>query len=522
MWLDRGFAWLFGFNHEESIRCFEKSLDFDESCVMSYWGIAHAIGPNYNKVWDFFRYKEKVMALEKANEALNNAKKYYGNSSDVERAMIDALAERFPTDPNIKDYSPWNNAFSDSMRKVYNSYPNDLEVTAFFAEALINRTPWQLWDLKNRTPAEGASTIEAQNILEKAFASSQKAWEHPGLLHMYIHLMEMSPNPEKALLHGDKLVNLVPDSGHLVHMATHIDVLCGDYQNVVSRNHQATEVDKKFVNYAGAENFYTVYRVHNLHFKIYGAMFLAQPTPALSAANQLKEILPEKVVRLIPELFEAFIPMNLHVMVRFGKWQEILLEEFPEDKELYSFTTTMLHYAKAIALANIGEKRDAKRELRNFIIAKDKVQEDRNVFNNSCADVLNVAEQMVLGEVFYKSGEIEKGLDHLRQSVKLDDELLYDEPWGWMQPTRHALGALLMDAKKFNEAEAVYRADLGLDHTLPRACQHPRNVWSLHGLNECLDKRGESIEKIHIQQLLDQALTRAEVSIKSSCYCRSE
>ena len=522
IWLDRGFSWLFGFNHEEAIVCFERSLASDETCVMAYWGIAHAIGPNYNKVWEFFTYKEKVNALKQAHEALDNGKKYYKNTTDVERAMIDALAERFPTDPNIEDYSPWNDAFSECMRSVYSSFPNDLEVTAIFAEALINRTPWQLWDLKNRIPAEGASTQEAQEILERAFNLFPKAWEHPGLLHMYIHLMEMSPTPEKALLHGDKLVDLVPDSGHLVHMATHIDVLCGDYQNVVSRNHKATEVDKKFVKYAGEENFYTVYRVHNLHFKIYGAMFLAQPTPALSAALQLKQILPEKVVRMIPELFEAFIPMNLHVMIRFGQWDEILSEEFPIDKELYSFTTAMLHYARAISLANIAKNQEAESELEKFIMAKDKVQEDRNVFNNSCADVLNVAEQMVLGEVHYKSGNVEQGLEHLRHAVRIDDELLYDEPWGWMQPTRHALGALLMDSQKFDEAEEVYRADLGLDQTLPRACQHPRNVWSLHGLNECLQIRGETTEKNHIQQLLDQALVRAEVVIKSSCYCRSK
>ena len=304
-------------------------------------------------------------------------------------------------------------------------------------------------------------------------------------------------------------------------MATHIDVLCGDYQNVVSRNHRATEVDKKFVEYAGSKNFYTVYRVHNLHFKIYGAMFLAQPTPALLAAAALKETLPEHVVRQIPELFEAFVPMNLHVLIRFGRWQEILLEQFPEDLELYSFTNAMLRYSRSIALANLGKLSAAKTEKDLFLLAKNAVQEDRNVFNNTCADVLNVAEQMVLGELEYKSGNTTKGLEHLKAAVKIDDELLYDEPWGWMQPTRHALGALLMDAQLYDEAEEVYRADLGLDQTLPRACQHPRNVWSLHGLDECLRRRGETAERTHITLLLDQAVVRAEVPIKSSCFCRS-
>ena len=520
-WLNRGFAWLFGFNHEEAIVCFEKALNLDKTCVIANWGIAHAIGPNYNKVWEFFTYKEKISALERAHKALSEAKVHYKNATEVERAMVNALAERFPTDPNIEDFAPWNDAFSNAMRKVYKAFPDDLEVTTIFAEALINRTPWKLWDLKNRIPVEGASTEEAQKILERAFSSDPEAWDHPGLLHMYIHLMEMSPTPEKALVHGDKLVDLVPDSGHLVHMATHIDVLCGDYQNVVSRNHRATEVDKKFVEYAGSKNFYTVYRVHNLHFKIYGAMFLAQPTPALSAAAALKETLPENVVRQIPELFEAFIPMNLHVLIRFGRWNEILLEKFPDDLELYSFTNAMLRYSRAIALANLGKLSAAKTEKDLFLTAKNAVQEDRNVFNNSCADVLNVAEQMVLGELEYKSGNTQKGLDHLKAAVQIDDELLYDEPWGWMQPTRHALGALLMDSQLYDEAEKVYRADLGLDQTLPRACQHPRNVWSLHGLDECLRRRGETAERTHITLLLDQAIVRAEVPIKSSCFCRS-
>ena len=202
-WLNRGFAWLFGFNHEEAIVCFEKALNLDKTCVIANWGIAHAIGPNYNKVWEFFTYKEKISALERAHKALSEAKVHYKNVTEVERAMVNALAERFPTDPNIEDFAPWNDAFSNAMRKVYKAFPGDLEVTTIFAEALINRTPWKLWDLKNRIPAEGASTEEAQEILERAFSFNPEAWDHPGLLHMYIHLMEMSPTPEKALIHGD-------------------------------------------------------------------------------------------------------------------------------------------------------------------------------------------------------------------------------------------------------------------------------------------------------------------------------
>ncbi len=521
-WFDRGLVWMYGFNHEEAIVCFERVLAADPSCVIARWGIAHALGPNYNKGWEFFSPAERVLVLSRAHQALADANAHRARATPMERAMVDALVHRFPTDPTIEDYGPWNDAFAAAMRKVHAAFADDLDVVAIFAEALMNRTPWKLWDLKRRTPADGASTAEAQTVLERAFATDPHAWNHPGLLHMYIHLMEMSPTPERALPHGDRLVDLVPDSGHLVHMATHIDVLCGDYQNVVWRNQRAVEVDQKFFAHAGGENFYTIYRIHNLHFNIYGAMFLARPTAALAAADALRAALPEPVVRFLPQLFEAFVAMKLHVLIRFGRWVDVLDEVFPTDADLYSYTTATLRYARTVALANLGRITEAKAEQDAFYGAMATVQEDRMVFNNPCSAVLEVAEQMMLGEVAYKSGYTDAGLEHLRQSVRLDDELLYDEPWGWMQPTRHALGALLMDAKQFEEAESTYRADLGLDDTLPRPCQHPRNVWSLHGLDECLKRRGETLERRHIQLLLDQALARAEVPVRSSCYCRSK
>lgn len=521
IWFNRGLVWLYGFNHEEAIACFDTAIAVDPDCVMAHWGIAHAIGPNYNKQWEFFASDEKVAALEKVHTSLTHARAATDVATPVERAMLKALADRFPTDPAIEDYGPWNDAFATAMREVHAAFPDDLDVAAIFAEALMNRTPWQLWDLSAGTPADGASTAEAQAVLEQAFATRAEAWDHPGLLHFYIHLMEMSPTPEKALPHGDRLVDLVPDSGHLVHMATHIDVLCGDYQNVVWRNRRAAEVDRKFFVHAGAENFYTIYRIHNLHFVIYGAMFLARPTEALNAARQLAEALPEPVVRFLPEFFEAFVGMKLHVLVRFGRWEDILAEPLPEDAELYSFTTALLRYARGVALANLGRIAEAEAEAAAFAVARDAVQEDRMMFNNPCSAVLKVAEAMLRGELAYKAGRIKEGLEHLRASVRLDDGLLYDEPWGWMQPTRHALGALLMDAGQFEEAERVYRADLGLDETLPRPCQHPRNVWSLHGLEECLRRRGEATERRHIRLALDQALARAEVPIRASCYCRS-
>ncbi|SMO95750.1 Tetratricopeptide repeat-containing protein [Thalassovita litoralis] len=289
---------------------------------------------------------------------------------------------------------------------------------------------------------------------------------------------------------------------------------------MVARNREAARVDRAYFDYAGGQNFYTVYRIHNLHFQIYGAMFLGRPSDAFEGAQALVETLPEPVVRYLPELFEAFVPMRLHILIRFGRWSCILKEQFPQDAALYSFSTALLHYARTVALANLKRHTEAKESARLFAQACDNVQPERMMFNNPCTEILKVAEAMMLGELHYKSGHVEQGLENLRRAVTLDDGLLYDEPWGWMQPTRHALGALLMDAGRYEEAENVYRADLGLDGSLPRPCRHPGNVWSLHGLSECLSRRGEMVENLHVRQQLDKALARAEVSITASCACR--
>ncbi|MCQ8876247.1 tetratricopeptide repeat protein [Mesorhizobium sp. LMG17149] len=519
IWFDRGLIWQYGFNHEEAIACYERVLEVAPTNVMARWGIAHCLGPNYNKLWTSFGPEERIVALTRAHVLLAEACDL--PAIEVERALLDALTSRFPTDPKITDYGPWNDDFAAAMRTVYERFPDDLDVTAIFVEALINRTPWALWDTRTGQPAAGTSTEEARAALDRAFTTQPVAWGHPGLLHFYIHLMEMSSTPEKALPHADRLERLVPDSGHLVHMATHIDVLCGDYHKVVMRNRQAARVDRSYFAHAGGKNFYTVYRIHNLHFQIYGAMFLGRPSDAFEAARALAENLPEPVVRYMPEMFEAFAPMKLHVLIRFGRWSCILEEAFPDDAELYSFSTVLLHYARTVALANLGKIPQAEESASLFAAARDAVQPERMLFNNPCADILEVAEAMMLGELYYKSGRLHEGLDFLRRAVGLDDNLLYDEPWGWMQPTRHALGALLMDAERYGEAEAVYRADLGLDATLPRPCQHPRNVWSLHGLLECLSRRGDALEISDVRQQLDQALAHAEVPIMASCACRS-
>jgi tetratricopeptide (TPR) repeat protein len=522
LWFNRGLAWTYAYNHEEAIACFQKALASDPRCAMAHWGIAYCIGPNYNKPWDTFEEDEKPDCIALAQASIKAATALLDQVTSVERALIEAIPARYPASSDIEDFSPWNDAFADAMRKVYAINRHDVDVCALFAEAIMNRTPWQLWDLPMGKPAEGANTLEAIEVLDRAFDTLPGAWEHAGLLHMYIHLMEMSPHPERALRHGDALSTLIPDAGHLLHMPTHVDVLCGDYMNVVLRNNAAIVADRKFLEREGPDNFYSVYRAHNYHFKIYGAMFLGQPTAALEAAEELISTLPTESLRPMADWFEGFIPMKQHVLIRFGRWQDILDQALPEDEELYSVTLAMMRYARTVALANTQRIGEALSERDRFYEARDRVPESRMLFNNTCRDILKVAEQMMLGELAYHMGEHETAFANLRKSVEIDDNLPYDEPWGWMQPTRHALGALLLEQGQAEEAEAVYRADLGLDATLSRACQHPGNVWSLHGLHECLTRRGETVEAEHIKLQLDKAAARAEVPIKASCYCRQK
>ena len=525
-WFDRGLAWCYGFNHEEADRCFRLAAEADPGCAMAQWGVAYAIGPNYNKDWEAFDEEELRQAFATARAALDRASELAGPATPVERALIEALAARHPSAQPPEDCAVLSDAYADAMRAVYERFGDDLDVASLFAEALIGRTPWQLWSLDTGEPAEGADTDEAIAVLEAAMATAERsgAGPHPGLLHMYVHAMEMSPTPERALPAADRLRDLVPDAGHLQHMPTHIDVLCGNYRDVVAWNERAIAADRVYVEHRGPVNFYTLYRCHNLHFKVYGAMFLGRQEAALEAAAELQAALPEELLRVeqppMADLLEGFVAMRLHVLVRFGMWEELINQPFPADPDLYLTTTAMLHYARGVAQAATGDLDGADRERERLAAATARVPDTRYLFNNTCLDLLAVASAMLDGEIEYRRGNHDLAFEHLRRAVDLDDHLPYDEPWGWMQPTRHALGALLLEQNRVEEAEAVYRADLGIDGTLARACQHPDNVWSLHGFHECLVRLGRLDEAAIVEPRLRMAQALATVPVRSSCYCR--
>lgn len=525
-WFDRGLMWCYSFNYEAAASCFRQMLTFDAHCAMAHWGIAYAVGPYYNKQWHQFDPVDLASTLLECHMQTHHALEKITNASPVEQALIRALAHRYQAAEVGSDLALWNDHYADAMRYVYSDFADDPDVSTLFVDAMMNRTPWALWDIHSGKPEQGADTLECMRVLESSIQKYQSSTgaEHAGLLHLYIHVLEMSPYPEKALPAADGLRHLVPDAAHLRHMSTHIDVQCGDYYNTVASNSAAIRADDKYLKHAGKLNFNALSRAHNCHFKLYGAMLLGQYQSAMAAANDLVETIPEALLRVdsppMADWLEGYVAMKVHALIRFGQWQVIIDTPFPQDRDLYCTTTAMLHYAQTLAHAVLANIDEAQAALQQFTQAVEKVPYSRKIFNNHCRDTLAVAAEMAHGEVEYRKANFEQAFEHLRAAVSLADSLPYDEPWGWMQPARHALGALLLEQGRLDEAEHVYRTDLGLNDELVRACQHRDNVWSLHGLHECLRRQAKQTEASMIAPRLAVAVARADVPIKASCLCR--
>lgn len=530
IWFNRGLNWCYAFHHKEAIRCFEKTVELDPDCAMGYWGIAYATGPYYNIPWDKMSPSGRPIALATCYQNVQKATQVAanGDATAVEKALCGALSRRFQASSadDFEVLSLWDDDYANAMREVYRAFAEDDDVCALAAEALMVRTPWKLWDLQNRVPAEGTDTLEAIEIIETALARIERnnSAQHAGLLHFYIHIMEMSPEPERALDVSDTLRPLVQGSGHLIHMPSHIYVLCGEYEKTIASNIEAAAADEKYLEYDGALGIYYVYLLHNMHFQVYGAFFSGQYEPAIRAAKQMQAtVRPEYLLAdhaFLVNYLEAFYGMKAHVLIRFGKWPEILDEPLPEDQQMFCVTYAVWQYAKGIAhavLGNIDEALEQQRLLRSAVSA---LPADRIVFQNDTRDILAVAGPMLAGELEYRRGNYDVAFANLRKAVDLYDSLNYSEPWSWMMPPRHALGALLLEKGDVEEATAVYRADLGLDDTLVRPSQHPNNIWSLVGYAECCERRGDENALNAIRPELDKARKVADASITVSCFCR--
>ncbi|KAL4938203.1 hypothetical protein BDV06DRAFT_201440 [Aspergillus oleicola] len=532
-WFNRGLTWVYTFNHAEAVKCFSQAIARDESCAIAHWGLAYALGPNYNYAWEFFgenlaeTVRRTYEASQRALELSQGSDR--GNvATPVEKALIRALTNRFPDSEPVdvmEQYAKQNRAYADAMEKVYDEFgESDLDVAALYADSIMSLTPWKLWDLKTGKPNPGTRTLDAKNVLEKALRHPD-AHKHPGLLHFYIHLVEMSPTPELGLLAADHLRELVPESGHANHMPSHLDVLVGDYRAAIRANQRATIADEKYLALVGGMNFYSNYRMHNYHTLIYAAMFAGQKAVALDAVERMEKTLPKELLTQLADFVEVYMSVRPHVMIRFGLWDEIIDDEtlpIPQDKQLYCMTTAMSYYAKGIAHAATGNIEQAKKYRTLYNHAASSVPETRLDFPNKCVDILGVASSMLDGEISYREADYDSAFKSLSHAIDLDDNLGYSEPWSWMQPARHAYAALLLEQNHVEEALAVYKTDLGLDKSVLRARQHLGNVWALQGYFECLTRLGRSEEAAVVEPQLKVARAAADVEVRSSCFCRRD
>jgi tetratricopeptide (TPR) repeat protein len=494
-WFDRGLALCFGFNHAEAVVCFERAAQADPGCAMAYWGKAYALGPNYNDAAPL------DAAMEAAYGAHQRAVQELDDETEAERALVIALGSRQAINaPN--DRSGLDRAYADAMRRAHELFPDDADVAALTAEAVMQLRPWGLWSSEGVAAPE---TPQIRAILEPAL----ERWpEHPALCHLYIHTMEAGPEVERAIPAARRLEGLTPGLGHLVHMPSHIYVWTGHYADVIRTNVEAVRVDDLFADDRGRANFYTAYRVHNYHFVAYGAMWDGQRELALHYARAIPGEIPAELIEGVPDIFEIFVATPYHVMVRFGMWEELLAEPEPTLPSVVA----VWRYARGVAFASLGRVDEAERERAAFLTARQAVPESRLLFQNKVHDVLAVADKVLEGEIAYRKGEHDRAFALLREAVVLDEGLNYDEPWGWMEPVRHALGALLTEQRRYDEALAVYAENLE---------RYPENGWALHGTAECLRGLGRSAEAARVQERFEAAWERSDTVIPGSCFCKT-
>lgn len=524
LWFDRGLAWCYGFNFEEAVRCFQRAVVEDPECAIAHWGIAFASGPNYNKAWPLFDAADYAAATELSLRALAEADAHIDRATPVERALITALPARYAPGLGPDERAQLNLAYAEAMRPAYEAHPDDLDVAALFVEALMCVSPRRLWHMATGEPI-GYGTVEARSILERAMDTAAGR-AHPAINHLYIHLMEMSPFPEVASRASSRLRGSMPDAGHMAHMSTHIDNACGDYRRSVDSGTDAIAANDRYLATVDDWSFYHVYRAHDTYVKVYAAMMLGSFDEAWEASQKLFDCLPTEMLRVtsppMADWVESHVATYAHVLIRFGRWDQIIELDLPEDSELYCVTTAMILYAKGVAYSATGRIAEAEQTQADFRRALSAVPETRMTLPNREVDILRVADAMLDGELEYRKGNHQDAYAHLREAIEREDALLYSDPRPWLQPVRHAYGALLLEQGHLEEAAAVYRADLGLDGTLPRTRVHPNNVWSLHGLHEALTRlgRAEEAEMIALQRNL--AVAAADGTIKASCACRMD
>lgn len=495
-YFDQGLIIDFAFNHAESVRSFRAAQRLDPECAMCYWGEALALGPNINVTSN----GKVVMSDDDrlaAFAAIRKAVALRDNASERERDYIEALATRYNGDPSTPR-EPLDAAYADAMRALHQKYPDDDDAAALFAESLMNTMPWDYWlDPENPKP----STVEVLDALETVLARSP---EHPMAIHLYIHAVEASSSPQRAEAPADRLGELVPGAGHLVHMPAHIYWRVGRYHDASEANVRAAAVDESYIAQCNAQGFYpAMYYPHNIHFLWAASSMEGRSKLAIESARKVAANVRLEVIEEFPGV-EFFHTIPLLTLVQFGKWDELLAE--PQPPAVLEFSNGIWHYARATAFArqgNLDAARAEREKLAPLLEAEDVFFLDTLYYPAS--SLLKIADALVQGEIAMSDGDFDQAVTHFKAAVAVQDELPYTEPPFWYYPTRHSLGKALLATGDAAGAEAVYRKDLE---------DYPHNGWAMFGLIQSLEAQGRDASDV--EAMFDHAWSQADITLTSS------
>jgi tetratricopeptide (TPR) repeat protein len=491
-WFDQGLRLVYAFNHHEAQRAFREAARLDPACAMCFWGIAITEGSNYNHPTDADREKRALQAVQDAGRLAARAR-------PEERAMIEALARRHSADPATKR-DALDRAYAEAMREVASRFPDDLEAATFSADAMMNLRPWNLWTPQG---APHPGTDEILGTLERVLARKP---DHPGALHLYIHAVEAGPEPRRGEAAADRLRGLMPGAGHIVHMPSHIYWRVGRYADAVTINGAAVQADRAYFKTAQPSPIYRgLYYPHNIDFIWQSASMEGRSAETIRAAREFAENAPPEMIKQMPDMETAPVA-PIVALVRFGRWDEVLAHPAPPREWLY--TSGVAHYARGIAFTRTERVADARRELGELESVIQSVPAERTVaFFFRARNVLQMAANVLAGEIAAKEGDMASAERLLRAAVAEQDTHWFTEPPPWYFPVRHALGAVLVQAGRAGDAEAVYREDLR---------RNPGNGWSLFGLAQSLRAQGRTAEATDAEAGFSKAWSRSDVTLTAS------
>ncbi|OGU67673.1 MAG: hypothetical protein A2W30_07880 [Ignavibacteria bacterium RBG_16_36_9] len=494
-YFDQGIILAYGFNHEEAFRSFEEVTRLDSNCAMAYWGMAYVLGPNINLPMDAGVVHTAYEAIQKANSLLDD-------ETQKERDFVMTLSERYSAEA-MEDRTPLDQAYCDAMRNLVSKYPDDLDAATMFVESIMDLHPWDYW-LKDGTAQPW--TPELLAVLESVIERNP---DHHGANHLYIHTVEASKSPQRGLTSADKLRFLAPGAGHLVHMPAHIYIRTGKYHEGSLANIRAVKSDEEYINQCNQQGFYPLsYYPHNYHFLWATATLEGDSKTAIDAALKTSQKPPDSLMDVCGyQTLQHFAAIPLYAYVTFGKWDEILNYEKPSDERPYM--RAVWHYARAIAFIAKDNLEGAEADIAQLEILRSKKEiEDLSIWGiNSAGLLVKIAYEVSKGEFEAKKKKYPEAIAHLKKAVEYEDQLRYDEPPTWFYPCRQNLGAVLIEAGKYAEAEKVYQENLE---------EIPDNGWGLFGLHQALMSQGKAAEAAEVDKRFNEAWKYADIKLTSS------